>query len=66
MPGDNPLNRDAFLYLAAQAGLDTASPHLAELYPYVVSVLSSVRALDDIDVGTNEPDLAFIPSPEAN
>ena len=66
MPGDNPLNREAFLYLSAQAGLDTASPHLDELFPYVQSVLFSVRSLNQIDVDGAEPDMAFIPSPEAN
>ena len=64
MPGDNPISRDAFLYLAAQAGLDTNSPHLDELFPYVQSVLSSIRSLDDIDCGISEPDMAFNPSPE--
>jgi len=64
MPGDNPISRDAFLYLAAQAGLDTNSPHLDELFPYVQSVLSSIRSLEDIDVGISEPDMAFNPSPE--
>ncbi len=64
MTGDNQLSHDAFLYLAAQAGLDTTSPHLDELYPYVQNVLSGVRALDEIDVGVAEPDMAFIPSPE--
>ena len=64
MPGDNPISRNAFLYLAAQAGLDANSPHLDELFPYVQSVLSSIRSLDNIDVGINEPDMAFNPSPE--
>ena len=66
MPAEIPLNQDAFRFLAAQAGLDTASPHLDELYPYVQGVLSGVRSLDEIDVDGAEPDLVFIPSPEAN
>ncbi len=63
MPTENPLTREAFIYLANQAGLDTSDPHLEELYPYVQSVLSSIGSLQDIDVAGTEPDTAFIPFP---
>ncbi len=63
MSPENPLTRDAFIYLARQAGLDTSDPHLEELYPYVQSVLASVESLQEIDVAGTEPDMAFIPFP---
>ena len=63
MPSRNPLTREAFIYLAGQAGLDTSGPHLEELFPYVQSVLASVESLQDIDVAGTEPDMAFDPLP---
>jgi hypothetical protein len=63
VPGEIPLNHDAFRFLAEQAGLDIGSPHLDELYSYLHGVLSSVRSLCEIEVAGAEPDLAFIPSP---
>ena len=64
MPTKNPLTREAFIYLAGQAGLDTSDPHLEELFPYVQSVLASLESLQEIDVAGTEPDMAFIPLPQ--
>ena len=64
MPTPNPLTREAFIYLAGQAGLDTSGPHLDELFPYVQSVLASVESLQDIEVAGTEPDMAFNPMPQ--
>jgi Asp-tRNA(Asn)/Glu-tRNA(Gln) amidotransferase C subunit len=61
VPGKKPLTREAFLYLAQEAGLDTASPHMEELYPYVQNVLASIQSLNELDVAEAEPDMAFIP-----
>jgi Asp-tRNA(Asn)/Glu-tRNA(Gln) amidotransferase C subunit len=61
VPEEKPLTREAFLYLAEAAGLDTSSPHMDELYPYVQSVLASMQPLNEIDVAGAEPDMAFIP-----
>lgn len=66
MPSENPLTREAFEYLARQAGLDASDPHMEELYPYVVSMLASVQSLNEIDVSGAEPDMAFLPAPERN
>jgi hypothetical protein len=66
MPVESPLNYDCFRFLAGQAGLDIASPHLEELYTYLHSVLPGIRSLDGIEVVGAEPDLAFIPSPGEN
>jgi Asp-tRNA(Asn)/Glu-tRNA(Gln) amidotransferase C subunit len=64
VPGAKPLTREAFLYLAEEAGLDTSSPHMEELYPYVQSVLISIQSLNELDVAGAEPDMAFIPRQE--
>jgi hypothetical protein len=67
LPSDQTLTYEAFLRLAEQAGLtglNTGSPHLAELFPYVQGVLASLEPLRSIDVAGEEPDLAFRPNPE--
>ena len=58
------LSREAFLHLAAEAGLDADSSHMDELYPYVEAQLAGLRSLRDIDVSGAEPDMAFQPAPE--
>ena len=62
MPAEGRLTREAFLSLAKEAGLDVNSPHLDELYPYVLEVLASLDPLSKVDVAGAEPDLAFLPS----
>ncbi len=64
MAAPRELSKEAFLYLAQQAGLDTADRHMEELYPYVVNVLASIESLALIDVSGFEPEMAFVP-PEA-
>ena len=64
MAQEPSLTREAFLYLAAQAGLDVSSPHMDELYPYAENALAGLRSLDAIDVSEVEPDMAFRPSPD--
>jgi hypothetical protein len=64
MPGDHPLTWEDFLRLAQHAGLDAASPHLAELFPYVQGVLASLEPLRSLDLAGAEPDLSFRPKPE--
>ncbi len=64
MPADPQLTWEDFLRLVQQAGLDAASPHLAELFPYVQGVLASLEPLRSLDVAGEEPDMAFLPNPE--
>ena len=61
MAKDFSLSREAFLHLAAEAGLDVDSPHMDELYPYVENVLAGLRSLHSLDVAGAEPDMAFLP-----
>ena len=62
---DGPtLSREAFLYLASEAGLDVDDPHMDELYPYVENALAGLRSLRNIDVSGAEPDMAFQPAPD--
>ena len=61
MPPPGELSKEAFLYLAQQAGLNLADQHMEELYPYVVNVLASIESLALIDVTGLEPEMAFAP-----
>ena len=63
MPNEGTLTREAFLTLASAAGLDTASAHLEELYPYVQATLAGLQSLGEIDVAGAEPDMRFLPVP---
>ncbi len=62
MPGENPLTRENFDYLAGAAGLDLNDPHLDELFSYVQVALAGIEGLAEIDVAGAEPDLAFNPA----
>ena len=64
MENEDALTREAFLHLARAAGLDAASPHMDELYPYVLNVLAGLQSLKELDVSRAEPDMAFIPPRE--
>ena len=55
------LSKEAFIYLAQQAGLDSADRHMEELYPYVVNVLASLQSLSLVDASDFEPEMAFSP-----
>ena len=65
MAADTPMNYDAFLSLAGEAGLDVSlgsgDAHMEELYSYVKAVLASLRSLNELDVSQVEPDMAFMP-----
>ena len=62
MPGEKPLTRENFDYLARAAGLNVNSPHMDELFPYVQNALAGLEALAEIDVSGAEPDMAFSPA----
>ncbi len=64
MPQRTPLTKEAFLYLAQQAGLDVGDEHLDELFPYVQNALEGLAQLDEVAVEDFEPDLAFRAAPE--
>ncbi len=64
MEPQSAMGREAFLRLAADAGMNTDSPHMDELFPYVQAVLDSLRPLHDLDVTAIEPDMAFEPHRE--
>ena len=62
MPTNNPLDRNAFNYLAQAAGLDVNDPHMDELFPYVQAALAASDGLRNLDVTGYEPDAAFDPA----
>lgn len=61
MQEGNPLSREAFLSMAAAAGIDVDGPHGEELFAFVQNTLASLASLKDIDVSSVEPDMAFMP-----
>ena len=64
MATQSPMDREAFLRLAADAGLNTDCPHMDELFSYVQAVLDGLNSLHDLDVAAIEPDMAFEPHRE--
>ena len=54
-------DRQAFLHLAKEAGLNIQDPHMDELFSYTQLVLNSLKALHDYSVDGFEPDMAFSP-----
>lgn len=61
MPEEEPLSYDAFLSLAAAAGIDVSGAHGEELFSFVQITLAGLKSLQEIDVAGAEPDMAFIP-----
>ena len=64
MPEEEPLSYDAFLVLAATAGIDVTGTHGEELFSFVQTTLTGLKSLQGIDVAEMEPDMAFIPLPD--
>ena len=61
MPEDRPLSHEAFLAMAAAAGIDVGGAHGGELFSFVQNTLAGVKAVQGIDVAGAEPDVAFAP-----
>ena len=64
MATQSPMGKEAFLRLAADAGLNADPAHMDELFPYVQAVLNSLSSLYDLDVTAIEPDMSFEPHRE--
>ena len=64
MPRESPLSREAFLSIAAAAGIDAGGARGEELFEFVRNTLAGLESLMDIDVAGAEPDMAFNPSGE--
>ena len=56
-----PLSQEAFLMLAAAAGIDVAGAHGEELLAFLRNTLASLEPLKDLEVSEAEPDMAFMP-----
>ena len=61
MPQEAKLSKEAFLYMAASAGIDVSGEHGEELFSIVQATLAGLESLKDIDVTDTEPDMAFLP-----
>ena len=48
MSGENKLNKDCFLYLAKESGLNTDDPHIDMLFDYLQELLPKLKGTDEI------------------
>ena len=64
MPEEARLSKEAFLYMAASAGIDVSGEHGEELFSIVQATLAGLDSLKDIDVTGAEPDMSFAPGGE--
>jgi hypothetical protein len=49
------LDREIFLRIAQEAGLNPEDPHLEELYAYVRDVLPGLKVIEELDLKDVEP-----------
>jgi Asp-tRNA(Asn)/Glu-tRNA(Gln) amidotransferase C subunit len=55
MSRENYLTKELFIQIAKNNGLTPEGPYADKLYDYVNVVMSSVRALEELDVSGVEP-----------
>ena len=61
MPENSRLSKDAFLFMAASAGIDVSGEPGEDLFAIVQATLAGLDSLKDIDVTDSEPDMSFAP-----
>ena len=62
MAESEELTMETFLQMAALQGVDTCDPdHTAELYASVKDIMTTVKALRELDLGEIEPANIFSP-----
>ncbi len=61
MATEPSFDRQAFLHLAKEAGLNIQDAHMDELFSYTQLVLNSLKSLHNYSVAGFEPDMAFSP-----
>ena len=61
MPENLRLPKDAFLFMAASAGIDVSGEHGEDLFTIVQATLAGLDSLKVIDVTDTEPDMSFAP-----
>ena len=55
------ITREQFLAMAKASGLDTESPHMEELFPIVRATLRGLGSINQLDLSTAEPEMAYMP-----
>ena len=61
MASDNQLTREEFDTMAKLLGLTESQQYMDELFSQVRGAFAGNRSLDQLDVSSVEPDMAFIP-----
>jgi len=64
MAVEHPMSKETFLHIAETSGLDVTSPHMEELYTYLLSVLPGLKISQDVNVVDLEPAMIFCLSRE--
>jgi len=55
MKKEHRLNKDLFISMAKEFGLDINDPHIEELYTYVQKILPTLRRIEELDLTDIEP-----------
>ncbi len=58
--GDDEMEKEVFLSIAKEFGLDLDDPHMEELYAYVQRVLPNLKRIEELNLTGLEP---FMPYP---
>ena len=54
------ITEEQFLEMAKAAGLDTSSPHMAELFPIVRGTLRGLGSINELDLSKVEPEIVYM------
>ncbi len=60
MTEKHELNKEAFLSMARDFGLDINDPHIEELYSYFQKIIPTLKRIEELDLTDIEPVMPFI------
>ena len=55
MKKEHRLNKDLFISLAKEFGLDINDPHIEELFAYVQKILPTLKCIEELNLTDIEP-----------
>jgi len=55
MKKEHRLNKDLFISMAKEFGLDINDPHIEELYTYVQKILPTLKCIEKLNLTDIEP-----------
>ncbi len=60
MAEKHELNKEAFLSMAKDFGLNINDPHIEELYSYFQKIIPTLKQIEELDLAEIEPLMPFI------